>query len=135
MMTPTLRLIIAAAALLIGSCILTGCKSELDDNQSVISGVGPDGKITVEGAILKNNTRHADFYSGYLSNVGPMSKEARDEFLQWLSENVDVNYICAAILDDGSLSILYRNKENHISEMETDFRKRPKRDPQSSKSE
>lgn len=118
------RIILQFAATIICSCIMTSCHSEMDDNQSQITGVGPDGKVSVVGAILKNNTRNAISYSGYLSGIGPLSKQKRDYFLQWLSENVDVNYVCSAILDDGSLSILYCNQKKQTSRIEIDFLER-----------
>lgn len=116
-----MRIIFAIIASFLCGWILTACRSEIDDNQSQITGVSLDGKVSVVGAILKNNTSHANSYSGYLCGIGPLPKVKRDYFVHWLSENVDLDYVCSAILDDGTLSILYHDKEKKISRIEIDF--------------
>lgn len=125
------RLIFAMAACF--AIALTACTSEIDDNQSEITAVGPDGKVSVEGAVLKNNAGYTNSYSGYLSGIGPLPNEKREYFVKWLAENVEMGFVCSAILEDGSLSILYLNKENKTSVLESDFLQRLQQFPQSSK--
>ena len=103
------RVLIALALLGCGLAYVIHLKGDdlVADAPCALKEIQDDGRVSVSGYVRNHRFRRAESAAGYLTGVGRLTGPQADVLRRFVRERGVAEYLSAAVLDDGSVSIVY----------------------------